>query len=73
MTDWQSPMVALFTQCNGLSVMYETVYENRFTYVPALNKMGAEIEMYNMPLGSIDSRFVVATHRARSWFVGRPA
>ena len=61
MTDWQSPMVALFTQCNGLSVMYETVYENRFTYVPALNKMGAEIEMYTTPLGSVDSRFVGAS------------
>ncbi len=58
MTDWQSPMVALFTQCDGLSVMYETVYENRFTYVPALNQMGAQIELYNTPLGSIDSRFV---------------
>ncbi len=58
MTDWQSPMVALFTQCEGLSVMYETVYENRFTYVPALNKMGAQIETYNTALGSIDQRFV---------------
>jgi UDP-N-acetylglucosamine 1-carboxyvinyltransferase len=58
MTDWQSPMVALLTQCHGLSVMYETVYENRFTYVPALNQMGAEIELYNTPLGSVSSRFV---------------
>ena len=58
MTDWQSPMVALFTQCNGMSVMYETVYENRFTYVPALNKMGANIQPYNTPLGSIEGRFV---------------
>ncbi len=58
MTDWQSPMVALFTQCEGLSVMYETVYENRFTYVPALNQMGAEIETYNTPLGSVKGRFV---------------
>lgn len=58
MTDWQSPMVALFTRCEGLSVMYETVYENRFTYVPALNKMGAQIETYNTPLGSIEGRFV---------------
>ena len=58
MTDWQSPMVALFTSCDGLSVMYETVYENRFTYVPALNKMGAQIETYNTPLGSIEGRFV---------------
>lgn len=58
MTDWQSPMVALLTQCEGLSVMYETVYENRFTYVPALNKMGAQIQPYNTPLGSIQGRFV---------------
>ncbi len=58
MTDWQSPMVALFTQCDGLSVMYETVYENRFTYVPALKQMGAQIELYNTGLGSIQSRFV---------------
>ena len=58
MTDWQSPMVALFTQCDGLSVMYETVYENRFTYVPALKAMGAQIETYNTGLGSIESRFV---------------
>ncbi len=58
MTDWQSPMVALFTQCEGLSVMYETVYENRFTYVPALNKMGAQIQPYNTPLGSVRGRFV---------------
>ncbi len=58
MTDWQSPMVALFTQCEGMSVMYETVYENRFTYVPALRKMGADIQPYNIPLGSGHSRFV---------------
>ncbi len=58
MTDWQSPMVALFTRCQGLSVMYETVYENRFTYVPALNQMGAQIETYNTPLGSIEGRFI---------------
>lgn len=61
MTDWQSPMVALFTQCKGMSVMYETVYENRFTYVPALRDMGAQIELYNTPLGSIESRFVGAS------------
>ncbi len=58
MTDWQSPMVALFTGCDGMSVMYETVYENRFTYVPALRKMGAHVETYNTPLGSIEGRFV---------------
>ena len=47
MTDWQSPLVVLFTQCDGMSVVHETVYENRFTYVEALKAMGAEIELFD--------------------------
>ncbi|MCP4087372.1 MAG: UDP-N-acetylglucosamine 1-carboxyvinyltransferase [Actinomycetia bacterium] len=62
MTDWQSPLVALFTQCHGLSVMHETVYENRFPYVPALNEMGAEIELFTQPLGGTYNRFTGSTH-----------
>ncbi|MGC1513492.1 MAG: UDP-N-acetylglucosamine 1-carboxyvinyltransferase, partial [Acidimicrobiales bacterium] len=33
MTDWQSPLAVLFTQCEGMSVLHETVYEGRFPYV----------------------------------------
>lgn len=47
MTDWQGPWAVLMTQARGVSVLRETVYENRFTYVPELNKMGAKIELYN--------------------------
>src|SRR5262245_27589290 len=57
MTDWQSPLVVLFTQCNGMSVLHETVYEDRFPYVEALNHMGAEIELYDSCLGGSDCRF----------------
>jgi UDP-N-acetylglucosamine 1-carboxyvinyltransferase len=52
MTDWQSPLVVLFTQASGMSVLHETVYENRFPYVHALNAMGAEIELFDSCLGS---------------------
>lgn len=57
MTDWQSPLVVLFTQCEGMSVLHETVFENRFTYVQALKAMGAEIELFDACLGGRDCRF----------------
>ncbi|HEX4905649.1 MAG TPA: UDP-N-acetylglucosamine 1-carboxyvinyltransferase [Acidimicrobiales bacterium] len=57
MTDWQPPLTVLFTQCDGMSVVHETVYENRFTYVGALKAMGAEIELFDACLGGRDCRF----------------
>ncbi|MEX2659135.1 MAG: UDP-N-acetylglucosamine 1-carboxyvinyltransferase [Acidimicrobiales bacterium] len=57
MTDWQSPLVVLFTQCEGMSVLHETVYEGRFPYVRALQEMGAEIELYDACLGGMHCRF----------------
>lgn len=47
MTDWQGPWAVLMTQANGKSVIHETVYENRFSYVEELKKMGADIEFFN--------------------------
>lgn len=47
MTDWQGPWAVLMTKANGKSTIHETVYENRFSYVPQLLKMGAKIELFN--------------------------
>ena len=44
-TDLQQPITTLLTQCNGKSVLEETIYENRFQNVPYLNDMGANIEI----------------------------
>jgi len=44
-TDLQQPFMVLSTQCNGKSVVEETIWENRFMHVPHLNKMGANIEV----------------------------
>jgi UDP-N-acetylglucosamine 1-carboxyvinyltransferase len=57
MTDWQQPWVLMMTQANGLSVVHETVYENRFGYLSELRKMGAQIEQYNSCLGGAECRF----------------
>ena len=36
MTDWQQPLVVALTQANGLSIVHETVYENRFGFTKPL-------------------------------------
>lgn len=50
MTDWQGPWAVLMTKANGVSILHETVYENRFSYVQELEKMGAKIEPFNPKL-----------------------
>jgi len=57
MTDWQPPFTILLTQVDGVSTIHETVYENRFGYVSELKKMGAEIELYDKCLGSMNCRY----------------
>jgi len=42
-TDLQAPMMALATTVDGISVVIETIFENRFTHVPELRRMGADI------------------------------
>ena len=44
-TDLQQPLTTLLTQANGISILEETIYENRFQNVPYLNNMGANIEI----------------------------
>ena len=44
-TDLQQPLTTLLTQCNGVSTLDETIYENRFQNVPYLNEMGASIKI----------------------------
>lgn len=44
-TDLQQPFMTLLTQCQGRSVVEETIWENRFMHVPYLEKMGASIEV----------------------------
>jgi UDP-N-acetylglucosamine 1-carboxyvinyltransferase len=47
MTDWQPLWATLITQCEGTSVIHETIYPYRLQYVDELVKMGAKIEKYN--------------------------
>ncbi len=44
-TDWQAPFCVLMTQVEGVGLIQETIYINRFAYVKELNRMGAKIEL----------------------------
>lgn len=44
-TDLQSPMTSLLTQAEGVSILTDLVYSNRFKHVPELNRMGANIKV----------------------------
>src|SRR3990167_8459315 len=62
MTDWQQPFVVLLTQASGVSVIYETVHENRFGYTHMLKEMGADIELFSQCLGGKSCRFASSSH-----------
>ena len=47
MTDWQALWTTLMTQAEGKSMVHETIFENRFGFVPQLVAMGAKIELFN--------------------------
>ncbi|MCG2622356.1 UDP-N-acetylglucosamine 1-carboxyvinyltransferase [Arthrobacter sp. I2-34] len=57
MTDWQQPLVVGLTQAQGVSIVHETVYENRFGFTEALVRMGANIQLHRECLGSVPCRF----------------
>ena len=68
-TDLQPQMVALLTKAQGVSVMVEGVWDNRFQYTDELIRMGAKInaagkmatiesvpELYGAPVKATDLR-----------------
>ena len=44
-TDLQQVMASFLTQCEGESIIEETIYENRFQNLPGLAKMGANYQI----------------------------
>ncbi len=70
MTDWQSPMVTAMTQADGITVLHETVYENRLGYVDALSALGAQTQVFTECLGRNPCRFGARNHRHSAVIVG---
>ncbi len=70
MTDWQQPFVIALTQATGVSVVHETVYEERFGYISALNDMGAKIQLFTECLGGSDCRYISRNYKHSAVIVG---
>jgi len=73
MTDWQAPWALLMTQANGVSTIHETVFENRFSYVEELRKMGANISYFDPKVDRPEEFYnfnwedrIIGTHQAIS-------
>lgn len=62
MTDWQQPFMVLFTQADGISILHETIFENRLGYTRYLNEMGANIHLHSACLGEEPCRFKNKNH-----------
>ena len=56
MTDWQQPLTVALTQAHGVSIVHETVYENRLGFTEALNEMGAQIVVHKHGLHNTPRR-----------------
>ena len=63
MTDWQQPLVVALTQTTGLSIVHETVYENRLGFTDALVEAGAHIQTFRECLGGSPCRFGRANYQ----------
>jgi len=69
-TDYQQPFVIALTQAEGVSIVHETVYEDRFGYVEALKRMGAQIQLYRECLGGLRCRFGQRNYKHSAVIVG---
>lgn len=66
-TDLQSPMGVFLTQCEGTSQIFETLFENRLTYLNELEKMGADIKIRNQHQAQIKGPTHLKGAEVTSW------
>ncbi len=57
LTDWQPVISVLMTQAEGESVIHERIFENRFSYVEELRKVGAKIAYVDYPIHDPKSHY----------------
>lgn len=63
-TDLQAQFMALMIQCSGVSLIHETIFENRFMHVAELQRLGAKI--------NIDGATAIVNGITRNKLIGAP-
>ena len=69
-TDWQQPFAVLLTQSDGISVIHETVYEDRFAYLRGLNDLGAKTQLTTHCFGKVACRYRGGAHAHTALVLG---
>ena len=62
-TDMQPQFTTLLTQCDGVSIMTEGVWDNRFQYCDELRKMGASVSVDGKVAVEATFSFVLTENR----------
>jgi UDP-N-acetylglucosamine 1-carboxyvinyltransferase len=58
-SDLQAPMAVLFTQAEGVSEIFETMYEGRLQYLFELQRMGAHVNVRDSHVGLVEGPSVL--------------
>lgn len=66
-SDLQSLFGLLLTQCEGKSMIFETLYEGRFTYLNELEKMGAKVAFLNSHQAQVFGPTKLTGCEVQSW------
>lgn len=66
-TDLQSPFGVLLTQCEGKSMIFETLFENRLSYLYELERMGAKVVIMNAHQAQIFGVTKLKGAEVQSW------
>lgn len=61
-TDWQPPFSVLLTHAEGISMIHDTVHEQRFGHLEALQALGAKVQITDHCVGSLPCRFSGLNH-----------
>jgi UDP-N-acetylglucosamine 1-carboxyvinyltransferase len=69
-TDWQQPFAVLLSQADGNSIIHETVHENRFGYLKALDTLGARTQLATHCLGSMPCRYRESNYEHSAIIIG---
>lgn len=56
-TDWQQPFTTMLSQATGVSIIHDTVYDDRFKFLEALKKLGVTSQVSTYCLGPTPCRF----------------
>ena len=67
MTDWQPSWAILMLKADGSAVIHERVFENRFSYVEELRKIGAKIDFIDTKVENPDLFYHFNFEKGRSY------